>query len=437
MTGIQGNRGISFVIDLQHSAQQDQIILYITTPSDESEVTVTISYPKPTQPDVWSSISVTKGAYQRVVLPGKIVEFDSGEVVKAVNVTASDLITITVVNDFQSCNSYLAIPTTDLGRMYVVSTWGIGDSFVDVVATEDQTSVVIEVPEEFPSNIVEYEGVLYGNGESIAIELDALQGASLVSTRDLSGLKITADKAIAVYSGTLNALVGGGPNDDHIMTQLPDIDTWGYNFTLPSIPDSNDGYYVKIMPLEDATIHVGTEDHWKASGRNLILKIFDNEPTFVHSISPLLVVQYFTSSSDITAPAALLMQPARQLPTEYYFTVPDEVNTVYYILVTIDHSEVLHISINGDAFSPTRWMNVTGNSELSMGYTTIQPGAYRLTHDDVDVPFWASIYGVRPDRCALALPAGQNYDILPRVIKEVSCFLKLKQICFGFLCHQY
>ena len=409
--GVQGNRGTDFIILVPHGTSDDSTQLHITTPVFDN-VTVFLSTAHPTMPRIEQSITVTEGISQVILIPGQVTDMSTTQPLGAVRVTSTDSITIVVLNDFGTCSGYLAIPTISLGKEYRLATWGISSySILDFVATEDDTMVYVSIPVNVLTFIEGDDGVVHGPGETLIVTLDELDAYHIHSGNDLSELAIRSDKPISLYGGNQNAKIGAGSRSDHVLTQFSSLETWGYRFSVPSSPTSSDGYYVKCISRYDATIYIGSSDYAVEGGKYTLKKVSDNNPTFITSTSPLLVVLYATSTSDSTAPAALYIQPEEQLPTEYYFTIPDHASTRYYITVSVMATESANIYINDDLFLPDSWDVVDGNVDLVNGYMEVSPGTYRLNQEYVKVPFWASIYGFGDDSCAFALPAGMNYNV--------------------------
>lgn len=51
---------------------------------------------------------------------------------------------------------------------------------------------------------------------------------------DLSGTMITSTQKVAVLSGNIRTAVGDGSSRDHLVAQLPPVESWGkVYFTVP------------------------------------------------------------------------------------------------------------------------------------------------------------------------------------------------------------
>ncbi|MCS6808731.1 MAG: hypothetical protein RML40_08715 [Bacteroidota bacterium] len=178
-----------------------------------------------------------------------------------VRVTADDDITVYGLNQaFFTSDAFLALPTTALGREYVVMAYksdARGQNFMvnnrdetstpsqfAVVATQDETDVVIRpsAPVLFGGTVATLR-VRLNAGDSYLVQADPRAQGGLA---DLTGTRITATKPVAVFAGHQRTAlpVEFKPNltsRDHLVEQLPGIETWGRRaFITPFRASSNE-----------------------------------------------------------------------------------------------------------------------------------------------------------------------------------------------------
>ncbi|MCU0426152.1 MAG: IgGFc-binding protein [Candidatus Kapabacteria bacterium] len=178
-----------------------------------------------------------------------------------VRVTADDDVTVYGLNQsFFTSDAFLALPTTSLGREYVVMAYksdARGQNFTGndrdetstpsqfaVVATQNETDVVIR-----PSAPVLFGGavatlrVRLNAGESYLVQADPRTQGGLA---DLTGSRVLASKPVAVFGGHQRTAlpVEFKPNltsRDHLVEQLPGLETWGRRaFITPFQASSNE-----------------------------------------------------------------------------------------------------------------------------------------------------------------------------------------------------
>lgn len=164
-----------------------------------------------------------------------------------VRVTADEDVTVYGLNQaFFTSDAFLALPTTALGREYVVMAYksdARGQNFTGndrdetstpsqfaVVATQNETDVVIRpsAPVLFGGTIATLR-VRLNEGESYLVQADPRTQNGLA---DLTGSRVLASKPVAVFGGHQRTAlpVEFKPNltsRDHLVEQLPGLETWG------------------------------------------------------------------------------------------------------------------------------------------------------------------------------------------------------------------
>jgi hypothetical protein len=251
----------------------------------------------------------------------------------------------------------LLIPKTALGRRYLAMTFSDPGQFsrppfVTVVATEDDTEVVVtstEVVMLAQSPFIIPVGVpasfTLQAHETLTLEPPGTPGVST----DLNGTRVeSTNHPIAVFSGNRCARVPDqGRFCDHLETQLPPLDTWGERFVVAKFADrGGEPDFFRALAQEDGTTL--TFDPPRGGAPTLDAGedwLFSATADFALSASrPVLLAQFMASQSMTTPPgpfgvsgdcppdigrtcqgdpALVLAAPVAQWRSEHIFLVPD------------------------------------------------------------------------------------------------------------------
>ncbi|MBX7150432.1 IgGFc-binding protein [bacterium] len=398
------NRGKDFWLAFPSNWSDDAKMSFFISSSELALVTIEI-------PGTMYSAkyTVTPGEIQTVELPkGAYLEFSDLAMNKGIHVISDKEITIYGLNQLgQSTDAFLALPTDVLGTHYIVQSYKNagyvnngrtklnasslsrrGTEFA-VVATEDTTMVSIT-----PS-------VTCGNrlkGQTYAIALDKGQVYQLLAQKpgdDLSGTFITSNKPVAVFSGHKCANIPVGYDHcDHLVEQLPSVDTWGKKFVVMPLATRKKGDTFRFLASEDQTaVRINSTTVYVMRGQ-FHEQILTNPATIVAD-KPILVMQYSNSTSFdnvVSDPFMLVIPPIEQYQNYYIMSTPEKGFSKNFINIVTPASGVGKIVINGltipaDSFKP-----------LSVGETSFYGLQYdvKLTGTQVlksTLPFGAFMYG--------------------------------------------
>ena len=334
-----------------------------------------------------------------------------------------------------SCGSQLALPVSALGSEYYAMTWSPtnGTAWVTALAVADDTDVTVVVGGALDVTVV-YEGRGYTYGERFTFQLSKFESVVLESSQDLSGTKITSSKPIVVSSGNTGTTIGSGGLSDQLVSQMTPVNTWGRTFALASLPGSLTGYFVKILAsTSGTTVHVrGHPDVTLDAGKFRTVDVASNEPTWISSTSPVLVVQFAksqTTSTDLGAPASMIIPPVSQYLNDYFFSVPQLSSTAKRnVLIVAETSKRDGLLLQGAPLSSSvQWEDIAESSPaMSTAAVPLTELSYSL-RDRSDVVFGAYVYGADSGNCAYAFPAGMN--LAPNL--EVGAIIKLG-LCLGW-----
>jgi len=323
------------------------------------------------------------------------------------------------------------LPVSSLGMNYRMMASSVGPLFttftqaqLSIVATEDNTLVDI-----IPSALIIRNdlGLAFSTTSPFQITLDRGQSVRYVNvnTGELTGTKITADKPIGVYGGSVGALVPiDVPFKDYIVEQMIPIDDWGTEHVIvPTARPNSPGDEVRVLADQDGTIvtvtgSTGNTVHNLNAGEFLQLSTgqFVNELTSITSNLPVMVGQFMVGSdlfginSGIGDPAFSLVPDVNSWLDEYIFHVP----TGYvedYFNVAIEAATLSSLLLDGVAVDPTLFDPIPGTT-LVGGNILVSDGTHIVTADD---PFmmlghgwdnnFASYFGVATAPAVIPEPA--------------------------------
>lgn len=410
--------------------------------------TLWISSPRPTRCDFTYSVS---GERFSVAIPDSNravrIELDTLSLLlqdprfaditrRTLIVTSGDEVTIRGINDMRwSSDAFLALPTAQLGRNYVVVSWpntqqpnplgeipGVSDfpSQFAVVGVEDDTRVTIGPTARINGEPVSTPFTIsLDRGDVFLARADGPVGT------DLTGSTIEATRPVAVFTGHQRANVPftEAVGRDHLVEQLLPLEHWRTRFI--SAPHAPRGSTARGLPdllrvvaaEENTTLEVSGMSAMMLRRGEPVDFPLDSARLFVAS-KPVLAMQLAHSSVD----AKLIDNYADSLGDPFLTTVTaiDQFDTSYtiasmaspniaehYVDVTISERALTSLRIDGAPVAATSH-EVLG---ASYRYLTVRldTGSHRLTADE---PFGATVYGYGPYN-SYAYPAGMVFTPIP------------------------
>lgn len=328
--------------------------------------------------------SIQAGEVAEIDLPSELIEIPLGGFTAGVDrgygVRVTSDAEITVYGNSRqpaSSDAFLALPVDALGTEYLVASYRnqrpyTGGQFV-VVGTEANTTVTI-VRGASDGRAGEVETVTLGVGQ--------VHG---VFGGDLTGTLVSADKAVAVFSGhnITNIPSTQYAAGDYLVEQLPPVSQWGNHYlTLPlatrsgdtfRVISGSDGNEIFINGTAVATLDRG-EFH------ELIL----TEPAEITAAGRILVVQYSNSSSydgAVGDPFMMLLPSSDQLRDNYVVQAIDAVNyTRHFLNVVIPEAAAGTLMLDGQSIPLGNFIAVANGwlgvqLEVSAGSHHLEAGA--------------------------------------------------------------
>ena len=265
---------------------------------------------------------------------------------------------------------------------------------------------------------VTYNGRTYRNGDSFQVQLNALEAFQLQAKCDLTGTSITATRPVSVFSGNARTAIGPGAiTRDHLVEQVPPVNTWGKTFVTIPTPKRTVGDYWKIVSSQDGTqvtisgtAGVKTQTRTLGCGEHWQIDIPCQDMAYIKANNPILVAKFVKSQTVGTEkadPAMLLSTPLEQFGSGYTFHTVEGVATTYSNLMTIAVNKGAENSLMLDG-APVRpvegWKEIPGSNVMA-GYVNLRPGSHHIASSGSECRFATYIYGAG-DRESYAYPTG-------------------------------
>ncbi|MCE1198542.1 MAG: IgGFc-binding protein [Marinilabiliales bacterium] len=312
-----------------------------------------------------------------------------------------------------SCDASVIFPVDALGNEYLALcyephiselpggiTWNGKNSEFVVVASEDQTVVTItpsKVTDKLKPANVPFEVVL-NKGELMQVQ--SMNHLGLVGQGDLTGSHISADKPIALYSGSWATTVPNTAQSawDHLYEQIPPLRSWGRKFITVPLKSRNKDTYRILAGTDQTTVRISGMDPVHLNrGDFFELMRNSNEPALVESDHPVLLAQY-SNSNDVDLPASLptgetwdgdpsmlIISPVDQTRDKVTFVAYDtpEILTKIFVNVVASDEAAKLIKLDGN---PVPFQSFAGTG-YSYAQVKISLGNHNLESSDPTLGF--------------------------------------------------
>lgn len=152
---------------------------------------------------------------------------------------------------------------------------------------------------------------------------------------EMTGIHVTSDKPLVVYSGNKKTSVQYGHNGgslDHLIEQIPPVSTWGLKFILTPVPIRITGDEYKLLASEDnteITIRHGdtvlAHEIIATAGSYYMYHAAAGSVATVVANKAILVVQFeqtLASGESAGDPAMQIIPPVYLFTPDYTFTTP-------------------------------------------------------------------------------------------------------------------
>ena len=327
----------------------------------------------------------------------------------AIHVISDHPVTVHALNYLNaSTDGYLALPTAMLGTDYIVLAYRNSHAWYDtnevaggtefaVAATEDDTHITITPSVTVDSRMagVPYQIILQQGETYRLINYDDMDA-------DLTGTTITADKLVAVLGGHMCAYV---PADvgyaDHLVEQLPPVDTWGRHFvTLPLAARLKGDTFRFLAATNGTRVAINGKIVATLDRGQFYEQIIEGSAEVLAS-QPILMAQYANGQEfdgGIGDPFMMLVPALEQFGGDCLLSTPsfwnwadattEDIYTDYLNIIVRTNGMGL-IQLDGGCI-PAEQFQVISSSGYAGVQLPINPGTHHLSGP---VPFGACIYG--------------------------------------------
>ena len=315
---------------------------------------------------------------------------------------------------------------------YLQSIHSNDESFFGIIALADNTVVrvalskTVSIAEVIFTSGAEHSMTIVTHGEEHKTTLNLGDTLRIYSNEDLTGSRLTANRAASFYSGH-DCVSGRRTNCSILMEQIPPYNSWGNVFALHTNINGLRGNMFKII-ASDVGANVmtncttnGTDyevNNFNLGFRQHIVISVIHDYCVVDSDENILVIQFKDSGQKLhdtfmtILPALSHFQTKHVVQTYNSFPRHD-----YYVVLSVENTDpnTESLLLNDSPFtSEWKLVEINGNNyyytTLSLSFFTRQS----LQFSNNDIKFGAVLYGVRQRENrfeTLAQPAGLALDI--------------------------
>ncbi|XP_078605771.1 IgGFc-binding protein-like [Branchiostoma floridae x Branchiostoma japonicum] len=364
-------------------------------------------------------LTVTDAAVQVVSLPSSLALRGNEKARKGVSITSDKEIIVYGVNkERASTDGFLGLPLDILGDEYFVASYASIASEFGIIGTEDNTNIKITL-----RGSTWYHGMIYSTGSVIRLVLNKFEAVQFKSQlSDLTGTHITSNKPVTLMSGVECAMVPTGISAcDHLVEQIPPVDTWGKQFVTVPLSVRTGGDIFRIVAARNGTtVNVTDTGHTSItrllhSGDFLELDVPSSAYQVIASSKPIMVLQYSKGllyDSTNGDPFMMYIPPNEHFAADYTFATVDAVGSEFesYVNIVIKTTEKSGLLYDGRALpSSTTWVQIPGTDLSAAQLHITSTGTHKIKHSSVIVTFSIFYYGYSY-RDSVGFPGGMRFE---------------------------
>ena len=257
--------------------------------------------------------------------------------------------------------------------------------------------------------------VMIAYGEEYKMTLDLGETLMISSSEDLTGFKITANKAISVYSGHYCAS-GKSTNCSILSEQIPPYNSWGNSFVLHTNISGLSGNMFKVIASDagaNITMNCTTEgDNYKISNYNLgfrqhaiISIIYDY--CIVDSDKNILVIQFKDCDQLVKDTFMTIVPAVDHFQTQYVFNTYTTFDNYVVLSVKNTDPDSNSLLLNKTPVA-VEWKSVDiDENTYYIGTLSLSANRHTIEFSRDDIKFGAVVYGIGENHIdTYALPAG-------------------------------
>ena len=321
---------------------------------------------------------------------------------RGIHITADDDITVYGINRMPySTDAYVALPLDILNIFHIVMSYtSVSDeknqSQFAIVSPYDNVEVTIT-----PSCVTE-GGWRANTSYTITLNKGDVYQVQTFDDLDLTGSVIQSSLPVAVFGGNSCAQVPVGYNYcDHIVEQLPPVNTWGRSFLTVPLEKRAAGDVFRILSSQDNT-------DIRINGTSVALLNFGDyyetiltQASQVEASNPVLLMQYsvgdeydpqYDANGD---PFMMLIPPTEQFMSNYSFLTPSEGFPQNYLNIVVPQSGIASVLLDDVAITASEFTQI-GNSDYYAASLAVSVGSHAISTSNGD-RFGIYTYGYYDD----------------------------------------
>ena len=325
---------------------------------------------------------------------------------------SSDYFLVIMLDPWANYSFVYYAASIDFVGSYLQALHSNDESVIKITALTSNTEVRIA-----PSQNVTINGSLVLHGEEIVVKLDVEDAPMLIisSSEDLTGSRVTANKAISLYSGHYCAF-NKATNCSILHEQIPPYNSWGNSFVLRTNVSGLRGNMFKIIASDvGANMLINcTTDETNYEVNNITLGFrqhtvlsVSHDYCTVQCDENVLIIQFRDSSPPLIDTFMTIIPALTHFENSYVFNANDN-----YIAITVKDTNVINnnVILNNNPVT-VRWEVIELDEDTYyFGTLMLTTGRYTLRFSDKFIKFGVIIYGSNGKE-SFALPAGMRLKI--------------------------
>ena len=292
---------------------------------------------------------------------------------------------------------------------YAVSTLSNDGSFFRVTALTNNVEVRIA-----PSRTVTINRFKISYGEEYITTLDIGVSVMVTSSEDLTGSRVTANKAISFYSGHYCAK-GSTDNCSILIEQIPPFNSWGNSFILHTnvsglignmfkLISSDIGASVSINCTSDG-INYESNNYHLGFRQHLVLSITHHH-CIVNSDENILKLQFTNSNQSNTF---MTIIPATNQFEDHYVVNTNNTHS-HVVLTVIGNNPSTNPLLLNNNIASIQWTMINFEEPNYYAVLTLPSGRHTLAFSGGGVNFGAILYG-SSETNIYTIPAGMKLNV--------------------------
>ena len=307
------------------------------------------------------------------------------------SLTRSSDYTLVLMFDPQADHSFVYYAASiDFVGDYLQALHSNDNSVMRITALTSNTKVKIA-----PNQDVKINGSFVFHGEEITFILDTGESLIVSSNEDLTGSRVTANRAVSLYSGHYCA-PGRTTSCSIINEQIPPYNSWGNNFALHTNVSGLRGNMFKIIASDvgaNVMMNCTTDGtSYKVNNFNLgfrqhtVLSVFHSYCT-VRSDKNILIIQFRDSSPPLMDTFMTIIPSLEHYEDNYVLNAHEGFTN--YITIAVKDSDITNNSVMINSSPVTvRWQMIELDGDVYHFSTlTLTSGRHTIAFSRSSVKF--------------------------------------------------